>query len=324
MTRIAVIGAGLAGLTLARALDGRAEVRVFDKSRGFGGRMATRRAGSYQFDHGAQFFTAKSDEFQAFLAPHVEQGVVARWDAEFAEFDGAHIGHRRSWADGPPHYVGVPAMNALPKAIAAGLDVVLGTRVGAIAREGEYWQLHATDGADLGAFDWLVLALPAPQAHELLPDSESFAPDPPMTACFSLLLGFDEPLAIDWQAAFVGGADISWMSLDGSKPGRPEATSVVVHSTNRWADANIDAGHERVVAHLAAELERVAGIDTARAAHVDLHRWRYANVGMQAGGEFFIDAGRRVAATGDWFIQGRVEAAFTSARDLARTLGSLL
>ena len=324
MTRVAIVGAGLAGLTLARALDGRAAVRVFDKSRGLGGRLATRRCGAYQFDHGAQFFTARSDEFQAFLAPCLEQGAVARWDAEFVELDGAHIGHRRSWADGPPHYVGVPAMNALPKAIAAGLDVVLETRVAGVTRDGGQWQLQATDGGELGAFDWLVLAVPAPQAHELFPDSENFVPDPPMTACFSLLLGFNAPLAIDWQAAFVGGADISWISLDGSKPGRPEATSVVVHSTNRWADANIDAGHERVVAHLAAELGRVAGIDAARAAHVDLHRWRYANIGMQAGGECFVDAGRRVAAIGDWFIQGRVEAAFTSARDLARTLEPLL
>ncbi len=324
MARIAIVGAGMAGLALARLLGERAGVRVFDKSRGVGGRMATRRAGPYQFDHGAQFFTAKSDEFEAFLAPYVDRGAVARWDAEFAEFDGAHIGHRRSWADGPPHYVGVPAMNALPKAIAAGLDVVLQTRVGAVAQDDAGWHLSASGGDDLGVFDWLVLALPAPQALELLADAESFAPDPPMTACFSLLLGFDAPLAIDWQAAFVGGADISWISLDSSKPGRPEATSVVVHSTNRWADAHLDDDRERVIAHLAAELGRVGGIDAARAAHVDLHRWRYANVGMQAGGECFIDAGRRVAAIGDWFIQGRVEAAFTSARDLARLLDELL
>ena len=170
MARIAIVGAGLAGLALARTLNDRAGVRVFDKSRGCGGRLATRRAGPFQFDHGAQFFTARSEAFQAFLAPYLEQGVVARWDAEFVEFDGAHIGHRRSWADGPPHFVGAPAMNALPKAIAAGLDVVLETRVGAVARVDGYWQLHATDGGDLGAFDWLVLALPAPQAHELLPD----------------------------------------------------------------------------------------------------------------------------------------------------------
>lgn len=320
MTRVAIVGAGLAGLTLARALDGRAAVRVFDKSRGVGGRLATRRSGAYQFDHGAQFFTARSDAFRALLAPHIEDGTVARWDADFVEFEGPHVGHRRSWTDGPPHYVGAPAMNALPKAIAAGLDVVLETRVGAVAQDSGQWRLHDTDGNDLGAFDWLVLALPAPQAHELLPDSENFAPDPPMTACFSLLLGFDAPLAIDWQAAFVSRADISWISLDSSKPGRPGETSVVVHSTNRWADAHLDAGRERIVAHLALELERVGGIDAARAAHVDLHRWRYANVGMQAGGESFIDVGRRVAAIGDWFIRGRVEAAFTSAHDLARTL----
>ena len=70
MKSIAIIGAGIAGITLARQLQGSAKVSVFEKSRGFGGRMATRRHGSYQFDHGAQFFTARSKQFQKLDEPN--------------------------------------------------------------------------------------------------------------------------------------------------------------------------------------------------------------------------------------------------------------
>ena len=68
MRRVAVIGAGLSGLA-ARELSESSEVTVFEKSRGYGGRMATRYGGDFEFDHGAQFFTARSAEFQEFLEP---------------------------------------------------------------------------------------------------------------------------------------------------------------------------------------------------------------------------------------------------------------
>ena len=85
--RIAIIGAGLSGLVLARRLASRADVRVFEKSRGPGGRAATRRVGDYSFDHGTQFFTARTRPFRAFLEPLRAAGVVADWPARFAELD---------------------------------------------------------------------------------------------------------------------------------------------------------------------------------------------------------------------------------------------
>jgi len=79
MKSLAIIGAGIAGITLARQLQDSAEVSVFEKSRGFGGRMATRRAGSYQFDHGAQFFTARSQQFQNLINDRVTDNQIQAW-----------------------------------------------------------------------------------------------------------------------------------------------------------------------------------------------------------------------------------------------------
>ncbi|MBT8436782.1 MAG: FAD-dependent oxidoreductase [Gammaproteobacteria bacterium] len=323
MKRIAIIGAGIAGLTLAREIHRLARVTVFEKSRGFGGRMATRQAKPYQFDHGAQFFTAKSEPFASFLKPYIASGHVARWDAEFVEIESDNIICRRNWKDGPPHYVCAPKMNALAKQMAADLDVVLQTRVTRIAGMKSRWRLYDENQVSLGEFDWVVLAIPARQALDLMP--ESFADlgiiaAKQMLGCYSLMLGFKQVLSLGWQAAFVSGADISWISNDSSKPGRPDCETLLVHSTNRWAEQNLEADHDRVVAYLLAELERVIRHDVSGADHVSLQRWRYANIARQNGADFLIDPGQKLAAVGDWCIHGRIESAYLSGFRLAREL----
>lgn len=327
MKRIAIVGAGIAGLTLAREIETLAEVEVFEKARGYGGRMATRRAGSYQFDHGAQFFTVRSERFAHFLEPYIEQGHVVRWDAEFVEIESGEIVSRRSWADGPPHYVCAPGMNALARQMANGIDVRLETRVKRIVGTGSGWQLFDQEQRGLGEFDWVVLGIPAAQTLDLVPGSfagRAAIEQKQMLGCYSLMLGFTQALPLDWQAAFVGGADISWISNDSSKPGRPGPYTLLVHSTNRWAEANMDADPETATEFLLRQLEQVTGVDISSADHVALHRWRYANIEKQDGAGYFIDADRRLAAVGDWCIHGRIEAAFSSACELAQTLQTRL
>ena len=327
MKRVAVIGAGIAGLVVARDLAATAEVVVFEKSRGYGGRMATRRETPYEFDHGAQFFTARSKEFSDFLQPYIAAGHVARWDAEFVEIDRGREINRRNWAGGPAHYVGVPRMNSLAGQIAETLDVRLQIRVGGLRRKEGGWEPLDEDGRSLGVFDWAVSAIPALQAAALLPAEFAAARtigQTRMLGCYSLMLGYEQALPLDWQAAFVSGGDISWISNNSSKPGRPPAYTLLVHSTNRWAEAHLDTDAESVIACLGDELGNIIGQDLPEADHVALHRWRYANIGKQRGAEFYVDRELQLAAVGDWCIQGRVEAAFSSARGLTRQLRPIL
>ncbi|NNC54124.1 MAG: NAD(P)-binding protein, partial [Pseudomonadales bacterium] len=193
MKRIAIIGAGIAGLALAHQVHRRAEVTIFEKSRGYGGRMATRHANPYQFDHGAQFFTAKSAQFANFLEPYIAAGHVTRWDAEFVEIDSDNIICRRNWIDGPPHYVCAPQMNVLAKQMAADLNVVLETRAERIVAMESGWRLYDEKQESLGAFDWVVLAIPAKQALELMPAQFAdigIIAAKQMLGCYSLMLGF--------------------------------------------------------------------------------------------------------------------------------------
>ena len=141
MKRIAIVGAGLSGLVLARCLCGVAKVTIFEKSRGVGGRMATRYADGYEFDHGAQFFTARTPAFREFLQPLVKDRVVANWAPKFEELDRHGTRDRRDWGEKYPHYVGVPRMNAVGKYLSTGLDVRTNTRIVEVRHDRDTWGL---------------------------------------------------------------------------------------------------------------------------------------------------------------------------------------
>jgi predicted NAD/FAD-dependent oxidoreductase len=327
MQQIAIIGAGLSGLVLARELKGRAAVTVFEKSRGTGGRMATRRAGPYRFDHGAQYFTARSAAFNRFLQPLIAQGVVAAWDATFVELDRQRVLSQRHWDMSFPHYVAVPAMNQLGRHLAAGLDVRLRQQVAGLEYGAGRWQLFDEHDASLGHFDWVVSTAPAAQSALLLPPSfagHATVEAARMVGCHALMLGFSDTLPIPWQAALIRAADISWISVNSSKPGRPGAFSLVVHATNAWSEAHMEDDEAQVRTHLLEQASEVIGHDLSQADQRMVHRWRYANIGRQHGERSLLDTERRLAACGDWCVHGRVEGAFTSASDLAARFSAVL
>jgi len=327
MTRIAVVGAGLAGLVVASRLSTHHDVTVFEKSRGVGGRMATRRADPFEFDHGAQFFTAHTAAFQAFLQPLIAAGVVATWNARFAQLGAGPSPERRQWSDDYPHYVGVPGMNAVGKWLARDLRVETHVEVASVRRSGRCWRVTDTQRVDRGEFDWILLTAPAPQTARLAPASsgiDSRASNARMQACCALMLGFDTPVKLPWDAALVRDADISWLSANSSKPGRSDAFAIVAHSTNAWADANIDQDSALIQAHLLEECARIVGPAVAKPSHQALHRWRFANIDTQSGEPFHIDETEQLAVCGDWFIRGRVEGAFTSGDRLGDRLARLL
>ncbi|HCS18358.1 MAG TPA: NAD/FAD-dependent oxidoreductase [Erythrobacter sp.] len=143
--QIAIVGAGMAGLSCATRLAALGhDVALFDKGRGPGGRMATRRVEAdgtmLRFDHGAQYFTARDPRFVEQVARWEREGVVARWDAA-----------------GEDAWVGTPAMNAPIKAMAGRHDVQFGTRIEQLLRDGDGWQLDG-EGAPDRRFDAVMAA----------------------------------------------------------------------------------------------------------------------------------------------------------------------
>ena len=328
MVTIAIIGAGLSGLTAANALKDYATVTVFEKSRGVSGRMSTRRAAPYFFDHGAQFFKVRTNAFKQFVDPMIEHGIIKRWDARFVEFKDRKIRQRSVWSESYPHYVGVPGMNAVAKHLSNGLNLRLGTRVqfinkSPIKKKHSKWHFEDNQGNALGEYDWVISTVPAEQAADLLPSSLPFFESVSavkMNGCFTLMLGFEKALPLDFDAALVHGEDIRWISVNSSKPGRNDAFCLLVHSTNTWADEHIDDHRDQLMHYLCHQTSDIIGYDLSNANHKAIHGWRFANSEKKSGETHFIDTQQHIAVCGDWFIQGSIEAAFTSGFDMANNI----
>ncbi|MGE6739902.1 NAD(P)/FAD-dependent oxidoreductase [Allorhizobium pseudoryzae] len=319
--KIAVIGAGIAGVSLARSLADRADVTIFEKSRGLGGRMATRRRPDGHFDHGAQYFTIRDPRFHAALEEALERGVIETWDADLMQTEAD--GTVQSLDDRSPRFVGVPGMTAPVRAQADGLAVLCSMPVQSVEGEAGAWYLM-TETGPFGPFDWIVSSAPAPQTTKLLP----FAPSVrqalarvDMNGCFTLMIRLPDEAALPFAASRIRHPVLSWIAANNSKPDRNPAPALVVHADNGWSDRHLDAPPEAVrdlMLEACQSLYPMIGWQDALS--IDLHRWRYANVARPLGQPFLLDSERQIAACGDWCLGNRVEAAFLSGTALADTL----
>ena len=308
LPRIAVIGAGLAGLTCARELSaqGLAPV-VFDKGRGLGGRLSTRRAeGGLQFDHGAQYLTAESGGFASLLRDAEAAGAVARWPLDRKE----------------PAFVGVPGMTGLAKFLSDGLNIRKGVRITQIRKSGDRWKLSWHGGED--HFDRVVITAPAPQTAALVPKDHSFRcslETVDMDPCLALMVTLPPDADLSFTTWYDPSGHLSWIALDSAKPGRSKAPCLVAHASSDWSLRHLELEMHEIKRHMLPLISEVLGTQlTYDLPYVAAHRWRYALVAKPLGTSFLADTGQSLLAGGDWCLGNRAEDAWTSGKAIAQAL----
>lgn len=323
---VAVVGAGIAGLACAgRLREAGAAVSLFDKGRGAGGRCATRRAGAFTFDHGAQYATASDERFRRSLASAEAAELAVPWQQAPGRLP-ASGGAAREDAGG--RWIGVPGMNGLARHLGQGLQVRTNTRIVALEPEGSRWRLRAEDGSVAGTFDGVVVAVPAAQAVALLAPAPALAAGAEaavLAPCWALMLAFAEPLPTTVAAAFVEAGPLAWVCHDGGKPGRAAAggavpSTWVAHASPSWSRDHLEADPAEVAPALLEAFAEALGLEVPPPVHLAAHRWRFARVEAALGEPCLYDPGLGIGACGDWCLGPRVEAAFLSGLAMAERL----
>lgn len=327
--KIAVVGAGMSGMAAAAGLQGAGmEVSLFDKSRGVGGRLATRRVpeAGLCFDHGATHFTARSPRFRALMARAEAAGVVAPWTPM------VHRGLAPVATQ--THWVAQPDMPALCKFLAGDAILRLQHTVEQLERTRQGWVIHTAEGGRMGGFDQVILAMPPAQAAKLLNGQHAgwaeALRDWPMQACWTLMAATPD-VDWPWDAAEPDRGPLGWVMRNDRKPGReaPAGTATwVAQASPEWSAEHLEDAPERVLESLKAALAALMpGSRSPGWLHADVHRWRYAMpavessaTGPAATPECWWDAGLGLGVCGDYLAGGGVEAAWQSGDELADTL----
>ena len=316
--RIAVIGAGMAGLTCAQRLAAAGvDAIVFEKSRGIGGRLATRRApGGLRFDHGAQYVTARSSSFRMRIDEALKSGAAQIWRPEL-NIEGANAAD--DW------FVGAPSMNAFLKRSATRLDIRLGTAVTALRREDDGWTVETAPPDAHGVFDAVVSAAPAPQTASLAvtaaPDLAERLERVEMAPCWAAMMCFETPYEPGFDIWRAEHDNLAWFARNASKPGRDrDADCWVAHAGVAWSAHYLEEPKEDVLEPMLALLRGALSGPMPALAFADCHRWRYARARVPFDAPFVADKTGTFLAAGDWCLGARVECAFESGDAAANAL----
>ena len=320
--RIAVLGAGISSASFVHHLGHSADVTVFDKARGVGGRMAHRLVkGVGDFDHGAQFFTARTKAFRNTLQPLIDSQVVSLW--------GGNIGYlgrvSQEAASQAERYVANPS-NALVKKLLDSVDLQLNRRIIELRRINDHWSLICSDGVEYVDFDLVVLSLPPAQAMNLIKDHwEPVEAAIEMEPCFCVMLGYKEepqPDQLPWDAAFVADGIINWFASNQSKGRSGDLTCITLHGAPIFSKSFSEANRGQMEKEITDEFFRITGRQAKNIVHCSSHFWRYAKPREEVHSErpFVINKDAGLALIGDYLAGGRVEGGYSSGRALAASL----
>ena len=315
---IAIIGAGLAGLSCAvRLTELGHHVELFEKSRGPAGRMSTKRGEGWAADHGAQYFTARDPLFLEQVKKWVADQAVALWTPEIKVYE---ANQWTTFQSQDLRYVGTPAMNTPAKQLASGLPLHTSQTIDALSHKDGQWFLHSAEAGDIAqGFDELILAIPGPQAlalaQHLDPDIKTITGQSNMKGCWTLMARFEQRLEVPFEAAFVNQELISWVARNSSKPQRTGQESWTIQANPLWSQEFIELSKEDVADQMLACAKKL-GLDYT-GAEISMHRWRYASGSTTATLGFYSNPALHLGMCGDWLNGGRVEGAWLSGYHLA-------
>jgi len=316
---VGIIGAGLAGLTCGTALKELVpEVKVFEKSIFPGGRVTRFRAGEFEFNHGAQFFTVNNPLFWNIVSAWQTDGIVRPWEGWIVELQKGQVSNSDMATQ---RFVGQPRMQVVAENLAKNCDLVVSANIGELEKQKNGgWRLFNERGDYLGAFDIVIIATAAHQVADLcrgVPAISRLADKVDMTVCWSAMFVFDQKLPLPYDAAHVLDSSLSWISRYQMAHQDSEYDCWMLHASPEWSQQYAASFRGRVMHALLDAFWEATDLAKVKPVSSSVHCWKHALPINPIGEDSLFIDDEAIGACGDWCTAPRIEGAVLSGFSMA-------
>lgn len=293
------------------------EVMILEKSRGVGGRMATRRFKQGIFDHGAQFFTARDAKFQQWVDLWIKEKAACEWFGNSRKSGNLPNGGSHS------RYRGLRGMTSIAKYLARDLEIRPQTLVKSVSKDRDLWIAQTEDGEEFKARK-VILTAPIPQSLNLLESGDVTLPTLQYETldaieyhpCITGLVLLNGPSAIPAPGGIkFEKSNIQWLGDNSKKGISPKTTAVTMHAAHDFSRKNFELPAEELIGLLIRAAEPWLGQEII---DWQIHKWRYSQPVHLYPEQFLGVPGHRgLFMIGDAFGGARVEGAALSGIEVA-------
>jgi len=327
--KIAIIGAGISGLAMARELSkDNIYIDIFEKSRGRGGRAGTKRVDNLNFDLGAQYLNNFDDEFQTVIEDMKKNNVIEIWNGKFGNLKEKSIEPIFLEEE---IYVGVPKMGTLVHYLfdrSAISNIFFKTKITNIEIRADKWVLIDSDGKEYENYDYVICSIPAVQAKDIFNKYKNVVSklnEVQYTPIYAIAIMLNTKLDFEYDGLFIENKKrkskaIRWIARNNSKPGRGSEEIWVIHTDKKWSVQNLERSNEFILNYVIEEFKEIMNLKELNVNKTYIHLWRYAIVSKFLDENYLWIPDINLGFCGDYFSGKNINSAYMSGLKLGLKL----
>ncbi len=320
MKDFCILGSGIAGSTMAKLLSKKYSVQVFDKAKGVGGRSSNRRyKKNLSFDHGAQYISTNSKEFNSFINKLYKKKILKKWE-------GTHLDYSLKKKDIKTKYIGKAGNNDISKYLLKKIEVKKQTTVKKLEFNKTYWNI-ITDKNMKFKFKNIIVTFPYPQAKNLLKKylKKSFKNlNVEMKPNITLMLAFKNYKFLPISSIRFNDQNLEWAANENSK-GRFKSNLNLwtLQASKKFSAKYINtykSKKKEVSKLLINKFLNLSGLDKKKIIFNNIHGWKYSFNYKKSNVQSIWSKKLRLGVCGDWFIGPKIENAWQSSENLFKKI----
>ena len=317
MKDFCIIGSGISGATIAKALSKKFSLDVYDKARGAGGRSSNKKLNKNEsFDHGVQYISPKSIQFKSFIKSLISKKILKKWT-------GNHIFLNDNKKEDKSHIkiIGKKGNNAISKYLLKNINCNFSSEVIKIANRKKVWEISFSDGSKK-LYRSLILTCPFPQLKKLSKKyiKHSFINKKiKMNANITVMM-ITKKIKHNTSSYLFNDKILGWAGNENSKKRFKSSYDLwTLQSTHKWANKMINNNKINKLSNakiLIDKFFKLTGLKRNKILHIKNHGWKYAFNSNPLKIKSYWNNSERLGVCGDWFVGSRVESGWLSAKDL--------